>query len=574
MKNPFVFNAASTLDNDLLLKMFISDHNYSRFIESKRNVFLWGERGCGKTMTLLYNKISLQKKASELIADNSFIEFIPVYVSCITPLTFKREHLLLEDEFKSSVISEHYFSLSMALALVESILDIPEIINLFDESSLDSDLEYIFDRDLPHGENSFIRLKRFLTKQFIHTQKEINRSDSNSFYDDTFTFTSIVIPLIELFTENEQLKNVHFVFMMDDAHDLNIHQRKALNSWIAYRDNSSFSFKVSAAKTPDYSLSTTSGGAILPGHDYVNVDIEQPYQNNDSAFGQLARKIIAKRLELIGYERSPEEFFPINSSMLQDLDRSKSMAFDMANRKYQPEDKKAINDFVYKYTRAIYFRSRSSKANRPPYSGLETIIHLSSGVIRNLLEPCYVMFDDMVSKGSQSIESISPTVQTDAINRLSDNYWKRLRDGIDNEIGGCTSETAKHVENLFNGLAELFRSRLLDEECSEPRAIAFTISAKSEDIMTQLTPILGVARKAQLLYVRSGSAKDQGAKEDYYIPNKMLWPSRGLDPVGQHARVSIQASVLLDCALNKSSIPYKQRVNQSETSQPGLFDNG
>ena len=104
MNNPFVFNAASTLDNELLLKMFISDHNYSRFIESKRNVFLWGERGCGKTMTLLFNKLSLQKKANELAAQGSSIEYIPVYVSCITPLTFKREHLLLEDEFKAAVI--------------------------------------------------------------------------------------------------------------------------------------------------------------------------------------------------------------------------------------------------------------------------------------------------------------------------------------------------------------------------------------------------------------------------------------------------------------------------------------
>ena len=66
-------------------------------------------------------------------------------------------------------------------------------------------------------------------------------------------------------------------------------------------------------------------------------------------------------------------------------------------------------------------------------------------------------------------------------------------------------------------------------------------------------------------------AKDQGAKEDYYIPNKMLWPSRGLDPVGQHARVSIQAGALLDCALNKTSIPHKKSSVITD-SQPGLFD--
>ena len=34
--------------------------------------------------------------------------------------------------------------------------------------------------------------------------------------------------------------------MLDDAHDLNKYQREHLNSWIAYRDNSLFSFKIFA----------------------------------------------------------------------------------------------------------------------------------------------------------------------------------------------------------------------------------------------------------------------------------------------------------------------------------------
>lgn len=573
MNNPFVFNAASNLSEELLMKMFIPDHNYSRFIESKRNVFLWGERGCGKTMTLLYNKLSLQKKANESLKKNRLAEYIPVYVSCITPLIFKREYLLLDNEFKGSVVSEHYFSLSMALALVDSLLEISEVNNIVANSeALSDDIEYIFESELPPGSNLLLRLKRFITKQFVATQKEINRSDSNSFYDDTYTFTSMVIPLIDILREIPNLSQSHFVFMMDDAHDLNMHQRKALNSWISYRDNSSFSFKVSAAKTPEYSLATSSGGAILPGHDYVNVDIEQPYQNDDSAFGQMARKIISKRLELIGIKSSPDDFFPLSESMQKGLEDAKKVARNLALERYSESNKKAINDYVYKYTRAIYFRSRSSKANRPPYSGLEAIIHISSGVIRNLLEPCYVMYDDMLSKSdSNEFNSISPKVQTNTIARLSDNYWSRLRDGVDSELSDCSTIEAKEVENLFNALAELFRKRLLDESCSEPRAIAFTISARTEKVMAQLEPILKIARKAQFLYVRSGSAKDNGAKEDYYIPNKMLWPSRGLDPVGQHARVSLQAGVLLDAAKKGIPIPYKEKIS-NPLVQRGLFE--
>jgi hypothetical protein len=570
--NPFVFNAASNLDSELLMKMFIPDHNYSRFIESKRNVFFWGERGCGKTMTLLYNKMSLIKKAEQDIRKGNSLSFIPVYISCITPLIFKREYLLLENNFKAAVVSEHYLSLSIALSLVDSLLELPGLNNILDENLVADNISYIFDEELPSGNGVFTRLKKFITRKFIQTQKEINRSDSDAFYDDTFTFTSIITPLIETLIEQKCFSDAHFVFMMDDAHDLNSHQRAALNSWIAYRDNSAFSFKVSAAKTPDFSLATTSGGAILPGHDYIAIDIEKPFQNDHSAYGNLARKIISKRLELIDVSKSPEEFFPINQNMNADLEKARIRAKEIAIEKYGENDKKCINDYIYKYSRAIYFRERSPRANKPPYSGFETIVNVSSGVVRNLLEPCFVMYEDMISKNEgKKITEISPSVQTDVIFRLSEGFWKRLRDGINNEIDSCTTLDGQHVENLFNSLAELFRKRLLDEKSSEPRAIAFTISARTDDIMAQLTPILNIARRAQLLYVRTGNAKDNGADEDYYIPNKMLWPSRGLDPVGQHARVSIQARHLLDAALNKTPIPYKDN-SQPVNLQSGLFD--
>lgn len=571
--NPFVFNAASNLTDDQLRDMFIPDHTYSRFIESKRNIFFWGDRGCGKTMMLLYNRLELIERANEQLNSGLPISLIPVYISCITPLISKREHLLVDTTFKAAVISEHYFSLSIALSLVESILELSNISNHLDNENIVEDFSYIFSEPLPSGEGSLKQLKRFIQRKFIETQKEINRADSDSFYDDTYNFTSIVIPLIEVLRERPIFKNTHFILMVDDAHDLNEHQKPMLNNWIAYRDNSFFSFKVSAAKTPTYSMITSSGGTILPGHDYHSVDIEQPFQNDDSAYGKLARKIISRRLELIGIEKTPEEFFPVNQDMTADLEKAKRKAKDLAEKRSPGSKGKPVTDFVYKYSRAIYFRDRSSKANRPPYSGFETIVNISSGVIRNLLEPCFVMYDDMLSRVSSptDINEIVPSVQTDVLLRLSTGYWKRLNDGLDNLVGNCSSVEGGHVENLFNCLADLFKQRLMDETCSEPRAIMFTISARTEEIMDQLTPILNIARRAQLLYVRSGPAKDRGEVEDYFVPNKMLWPSRGLDPIGQHARVSIQAKALLEAALTKKPI-VAFTESRHHTAQVDLFD--
>jgi hypothetical protein len=571
--NPFIYSGASNLDDNQILEMFILDYNYSRFILSKRNIFIWGERGSGKTMTLLYNKIVMGQKIKKSIQSSENVEFIPVYVSCITPLVFKREHLLLDNEFKSSVVSEHYLSLSIALALVKALSDIPTILDEVDQEETAIQLGYLFNDTLPPAPTILKSLQLFLHREFLKTQREINRPSSDGFYNDTYSFTSLVIPIMQCFRSWKKLDDCHFIFMMDDAHDLNKYQVSALNSWIAYRDNSYFSFKISAARISDYNFNTTSGGAILEGHDYVAIDMEQPYQNDDSSYAKLAEKIVEKRLSMIGIEVAANDFFPTNPSMERDIAFSKLEIRKEAERIYPEGETKKINDYIYKYARAHYFRNRPSKANRPPYSGFDTIVHLSSGVVRNLLEPCYVMYEDAISRFGEDakIDSIDSTIQADVIHRLSDKYWNRLRLGLDKEIAECSRIESLKAEHLLLGLAELFRARLLDPDCSEPRAIAFSISGKTDENMKEIVPILDLCRRSQLIYKRTGSAKDRGEREDYYVPNRMLWPVRGLDPVGQHARVSIQANALLK-VMNGGSIPYKPERTSSTEAQGDMFD--
>ena len=53
--------------------------------------------------------------------------------------------------------------------------------------------------------------------------------------------------------------------MIDDAQLLNEYQIRALNSWIAYRDNFLFSFKVATTRIEAPPLNTSSGGNILEG---------------------------------------------------------------------------------------------------------------------------------------------------------------------------------------------------------------------------------------------------------------------------------------------------------------------
>ena len=555
--NPFEYEAANNLTDEMIADYYIDDFNYSRFIQSKRNIFLVGERGSGKTMALLFNRWRLQKLLAERKGEEPSLSTIGVYIPCNTPLTHKTEYQLLDD-FLGSVLSEHFLVLSIAYGLAETLAEIPDVLEGADESLLRSEANFVLGGELPEKANFFDAVKQFLQRELSVTQRTINSGNRETFYENTFSFASVFVPILNMCAnKTPRLKDSHFLLLLDDAHALNEHQVRALNSWIAYRDHSLFSFKVAVAKVGTQTKITSSGGSILEGHDYTKIDLEAPYQNRDSSFYKLARTLIKRRLENISILATPEKFFPVSTTMEKDLKVSERAVRKEAIRKFEEAGKKSksVNDYVYKYKRAHYFKNRPPKANRPPYSGFETLVFLSTGVIRNLLEPCYWMYDNAVSRaretggeeGTETIPNIPSKIQAEVIQRLSERKWKWLEDEIAQDIEDCSTEDGLRAFRLLDALAVHFRYRLLHHQ-SEPCALSFTISKGEPDVMVNLKHLIEILRKAQLLYIRSGPSKDDGQREPYYVPNKILWPVRGLDPHGQHARVSIPAAVLWKAA--------------------------
>ena len=551
-KNPFEFDAANNLTDEMIVDYFIDDFNYSRFIQSKRNVFLVGDRGSGKTMALLFNRWRLQRLRAEKEGDHPDLGKIGVYVPCNTPLTHKTEYQLLGDEFRAAALSEHFLVLSITHGLVETLLEIPGVLDGADESRLRSEAAFVLGGSLPEDGSFLEAVRQFLQRELLNTQRVLNSSERKAFYENTFSFASVFVPVIGMCSRRiPVLKESHFLLLIDDAQALNPHQIRALNSWIAYRDHSLFSFKVAVARIGTQTRITTAGGSILEGHDYTRVDLEGPYQNRDSRFYRHARTLIARRLEKAGIESTAENFFPVSTAMKRDLEAAEEAVRQEAIRKYGDamEMRKAVGDYIYKYRRAHYFRERSPRANRPPYSGFETLVYLSTGVVRNLLEPCFWMFDRAVSESREvgasegRVRAIATHIQTEVILERSKRLWVWLEEGISQDIDGCSNEDGVRAHRLLTALAIHFRYRLRHHP-SEPCALSFTISGQECREMSALVRLLDILRKAQLIYLRSGSAKDEGKRETYYVPNRMLWPVQGLDPHGQHARVSLSASSL------------------------------
>jgi len=582
-RNPFEYVGANDLPGETILDYYIEDFNFSRFIQSTRNILLVGERGCGKSMTLLYNSFAVQRLRSQRDNEQLPLNTVGIYVPCNTPLTHKREFQLLDD-FRAAVISEHHFALAIAFGIAKTLADVQNLLSASEINVVRSQLEFLFDATLPTTEQPFAALMQLIERESIRAQRAANsRASTDVFYENTFSFPSLIVPLLRLVRSTERLSRTHFTILIDDAHDLNEHQRKALFSWIAYREHSLFSFKVAIANISRTSLGTASGGSILEGHDYTRIDMVQPFHNEEADFGHLANLLVTRRLEKCGITSTPDAFFPVSEQMKEQLRRSEEEVRREAVAKYGSEGGK-VSDYVYKYKRAHFFRSRPPTSNRPEYSGFDTLVYLSTGVIRNLLMPCYWMYDKVLSlstidaaPGAEQADGdrlpptvIPPSIQSEIILARSRSLWDWVRNELDKSLEGCSRDNARRAYQLLDNLAVLFRERLLKHK-SEPRANSFTISQQSDPVIEELNQVIDTLVSAQLLYVRSGAAKDKGKRENYYVPNRMLWPDRGLDPHGQHARVSLRASDLWAAAEHNRPFPFKDD-DDATSKQQRLFD--
>ena len=573
--NPFEYDAAPNLPPERLVEWYIEDDNYARFMKAHRNVVINGERGSGKSMTLIYHSMSYDtvKERSGAAAADQTRQTLGIYVPCNTPLNSKDEHLLL-DEIAQRRISEADLTL-MILANLAREFEASNIqFDAEDLTFLREEFEITLDCDpFPDDVGPFVHLRREVRRKLKLNQQQMLDSTWNpSASADTFSI--MVIPVLEAIAATKSLSGVHFSLLIDDAQNLNSHQRKLLNSWLGYRDNSLFSFKIAIAGVRGYDFATSSGGIILDGHDYTTVDLQRPIQNKDSEFGRFARNVVEKRLRNAGISLSPDEFFPVDPSTVKRLEQARRVTENNAIERGLERGSKAFNDYVYKHRRAVYFRSRTGKANKPIYSGFNTMAHLSTGVIRNLLEPCYVMFERQASslKG-KTPANIKPDVQDTVIKELSDRRWDMMSGSLHRILPNCSAEDGQAIHNLFTRVAEYFRRRLL-EHASEPRVVTFIISERGHPASIELKRLLDLSERAQLLYVRAGTSKKGGGREDYYVPNRMLWARYGLDAHGQHGRASLRAEDLLAAAQKDIAIPFPSGENDPEPSenQGTLFD--
>lgn len=552
--NPFIHDAATNLSEEIISELYI-DIEDSEMIESQRNVFVTGYRGSGKSMLLRHNTFSMR------YSRNQNLDFIGIYVSCMTPFFSQKEHLLVDDNFQKKIVDEHMLVLVMSINLIKSIKK--DFLSSDEESKIIQELKYYFDID----SSSLDDFYRFLNRELFNTQKETNISPE-TFYKNAYTFSSLIFPIVEALSSIDKLLNTRFSFLIDDGQLLSDFQKRSLNSWISFRDTRKINFKVAITSTKEYAFYTDTNSVILDNHDFVVVDLEKNFFGKETNYFEFAKKIIERRLQKFGFKNhKAEEFFPEDVNFEKKIDEIKEN-FIKGN---YPELKDQTEEYrktkASKYTRAIYFRERLEKprSNNPTtaYTGFNTLVNISTGVIRNLLIPCSTMYEYEKNKSKlDKVEYIHSKTQYEAIIKESQKKWESLK-YLSVQIEGCDEETSLKIEKFLKNFGNQLKSILLDPSSTEKQVLTFTIE-KLDDYhdKNNITQILLIAEKAGLLYSRIGPGRNSN-RTTWYTPNRILWTELGLDPVGQNGRINIRPEDFEH--MTKNEIDYTR-------SQKGLFD--
>lgn len=571
MNNPFSYEAATNLEISEVLDWYVPDDNQGPLICSSKNLFLFGERGCGKSMTLRYFSLEAEIMRAQNVNAPPNLDYIGIYVKCNTPLIWKREYELIkrddEGRAKAALLSEHILSLWIVNSLVEQIGHIPNLLGDSGEiEQFTKRLSFLLDIDLPNSPDCLAILSDHIGKRLDDAQIYLAERDPGKHLSTFRGFNSLVVQIMMRFRSLERLKNTHFMIMLDDAQDLYSHQREAVNSWIAYRDHSIFSLKVAVARRQSYDFSTANGSTILEIHDYSSLDLQTPYQNSASAYAKFINKVLTTRLAKSGIHVEADKFFPPDEKFEREIEEAKQRAAKEYLAKHPEATAKQMNDYAYKRGRAFVYRNRSPKANKPPYAGLKTITEISTGVTRNVLEIAWRSFDLLASRdrASQEWSAIPSLLQSEAIFACGERLWNVLSDGLHKRSTRITAQDSERLHNVFDQLGIYFKKRLTSD-ISEPRILSFVLSDKktNPEMTAQVMRILNLAFEHTLLFARPYSSRDGGSLEYLYTPNKLLWPTYGLDVVGQSGRASVKIGDLWD-AMSGKGIPFSPTEADNE----------
>ena len=561
MDNPFIVHTPEQLSAADIASIFVEIYTDFPKLKEPNNMFIHGARGTGKSIMLR----SLEQPVQELLpsSDHEDLPFFAIHVP-IKDVFFGNPEFQRLKGWKSTTVGEHLLSVHLAHFLFQGLSTINDVSptdiltafsDLWRDCGGDSDLEKLASC------TSFSDLAQFCDRETSRVRQYYVRLPDDQ-EPDIYTgalasFNDLVLPLAKsIKTIDRPVAGRPICFMVDDADNLPEAMQRVLNSWISTRTAHTICFKVTTQL--GYATYKTVDNRIIESpHDFSEVNIGTVYTSHRGIFAKRIEAIVQKRLENAKIEASAKTFFPQDSSQEK---RRREIWEDLMSGESGPHvslkgsGPSRNRDLAQRYTIPALMRElRSGRSSHTfSYAGLQSVIDLSSGVVRWFLEPAWQMFQRVWSTDQHAPSDIPVGVQDSVISEWATSFREKLNvdpGDVDEGAPGASLQSSGHTRanyqklgNLLDGIGNFCRARLLDNTASEQRVFSFVLSDNPDKELSNILHLgvrLGYLQKSDL-----ASKSAFRGRRPRYILSRRLGPYYQLDISGYAAHLSVTCAAL------------------------------
>lgn len=584
MANPFSVISPEELTAEQADQLFVEMHSDYPEITRPGNTLIMGARGCGKSMLIrcsLPDFLMVREKIS--------FSQLPYLAVCVS---IKRTSLNLQELHKLDsvhipyLINEHFLTLNVVMQSLLSLSKNKYENELYDLKAYQMFFEKTYMRYLRAAgckdtvEPDYTSPSKFFASLYEHlflmscdflpyiTNLIFSEKSNFSYSLPLLSYARFIVPV---FTKMLELpgfpKNKTLLIFIDDADNLSRVQTQILNSWLASRTQPTISLKVSTQIGLYKTYLTPTDVLVEAPHDYQEIDISFLYTTKlaGGSFYKKAIKILIKRLYLNHYvdeaalesDHATEDALKLFFPSYEKQENGIAEQANIIRRAYETDGRGfRENDDVRRYAIPNYIRQLggTSKSRRTyRYAGLENIIHLSSGIIRYLLDATAKMFDTAANRISEDdkrlgkkVEFIPTEIQDNVMRAKADFYLfaelqkgKELNSGI-YEIVTSTSPQSPtdKLANLINAMGKTFHEILVSGDIDNPfsgrseRKVFSIALSNPEQVDVELQQVFQLGVRLGFLHRSYIGNKDGTGRTFLYVLNRCFAPIFTLDPTG------------------------------------------
>ena len=596
LENPFAVVTPEKLSAEQADQLFVEMHSDYPEITRPGNTLVTGARGCGKSMLIRctlpdFLMIRHKQRFSEL-------PYLSLCLSVKQTEMDLAELKKLDNLHIPYFINEHFLTLNVLVQSFHSLSEVHYETELYDVNAYKEFFDNVYSRFIRlSGCKDVIDVDYSTPNSFFSSLYQHLLSLSYSFIYDylsgllyvenanlsyrmpLFSYSRIIVPIFTKIVELPCFPNGKPVFLfIDAAENLSLTQTEVLNSWIASRTQPTISLKVFTQIGLYKTYLTSSGSLIESPHDYQELDISSKFttQFNNTDYYDKIVSILIRRLRIAGYMpdipvddtrnsiEALKTFLPSYQKQDEGIEEEAQLIrkeYPVRGRGYQ------VSDDIKRYASPNYIRRLAGRQKSKPsyrYSGLDTIVALSSGIIRYLLDALASMYDDTANNkpintdyfdDSGNVKYIPTEIQNKVLREKADFYlFNELpKSDIvteDNRLSGLAitenprSMTEK-LTNLINAMGRTFQEILLSGTVDDPYSgrserKVFSISLSNpENMSRELKEVFRLGVRLGFLHEAYIGNKAGNGRTYLFILNRCFAPIFTLDPSGSQHYLSM-----------------------------------